>query len=164
MAAGRYSGRLRELILKMKRAEQNSVSLAIGQLLWHCRGDALRELHADLAVPVPLHWRRRLTHGTNSAALVAEVLAGRLKIPLADNVLRRRRHTRPQFSLSPHQRRENVRGAFEARGGKRLAASHVLLVDDIMTSGATCNEAARMLRKSGARRVTVVVAARTVTT
>jgi ComF family protein len=144
----------------MKRAEANWVSRAIGQLVWErCRA-ALVAANPDIVVPVPMHWRRRIVHGTNSAALLAEVLAGQLQKPLSNRLLRRRRHTLPQFSLSTSQRRANVRGCFAVRLAKRLENSHVLLVDDIMTSGATCHEAARELRAAGASRVTVVVAAR----
>jgi predicted amidophosphoribosyltransferase len=107
-----------------------------------------------------MHWRRRFLRGTNSAAVLAEALADKLQLPLRRRLLRRRRYTRPQFSLSPPERRANVRGAFSVGAGYPLQEAHVLLVDDIMTSGATCNEAARTLRKAGARRVTVVVAAR----
>jgi ComF family protein len=160
VAAGRYTGRLRELVLRMKRSDENPVSLAMGKLIWQRCGPRLTAAGIDLVVPVPMHWRRRMAHGTNSAALLAEVLAGRLRLPAAYRILRRRRHTAPQFSLSTRERRANVRGAFSVRAGKRLEGAHVLLVDDIMTSGATCNEAARILRDAGARRVTVVVAAR----
>ncbi|MEX2318031.1 MAG: ComF family protein [Pirellulales bacterium] len=162
IAAGRYSGRLRELVLQMKRGDRNWVSLAMGALVWKCCREQLVAAGADVIAPVPLHWRRRMSHGTNSAALLAEVLARRLAAPLAVGLLRRRRNTSPQFSLTPPERRKNVRGAFAVRSRHRLEKAHVLLVDDIMTSGATANEAARMLRQAGAKRVTVVVAARAV--
>ena len=162
IAAGLYLGRLRELLLRMKRAEGNALSLAVGQLVWRQRGEQLAALEADVVVPIPLHWRRRLVHRTNSAALLAEVFARRLKRPLAERLLRRRRHTASQFSLTPPQRWDNVRRAFGVRGGHHLNEAHVMLVDDILTTGATCSEAARALRNAGAARVTVVVAARAV--
>jgi ComF family protein len=162
IAAGRYAGRLRELVLQMKRADQNWVSLAMGELVWQCCREQLAAAGADVVAPIPLHWRRRMAHGTNSAALLAEVIARRLGAPLATGLLRRSRNTPPQFSLSPPERRANVRGAFSFRGGYPIEKANVLLVDDIMTSGATANEAARMLRQAGAKRVTVVVAARAV--
>jgi len=77
--------------------------------------------------------------------------------------VRRRRHTEPQFSLPPSQRLPNVRRAFAVRKGYPLTGQHVLLVDDILTTGATCSEAARALKAAGAGRVSVVVAARTLT-
>jgi ComF family protein len=162
IAAGLYSNRLRELVLRMKRAEGDGLSLALGQLLWRQCGERLRAAAADVIVPVPLHWRRRLAHRTNSAAIVGEVLSRQLRLPLADRLLRRQRHTKPQASVTPVQRWENVRQAFTVRSGHHLNKAHVLLVDDILTTGATCSEAARALRKAGAASVTAVVAARAI--
>jgi ComF family protein len=162
IAAGLYRGRLRELLLSMKRAEGDSVSLAVGQLVWQLRRERLEPLQADVVAPIPSHWRRRFEHGTNSAALLAEVLARRLGVPLAVGLLRRRRHTERQFDLTPPQRWKNVRQAFAARAGYHLRQAHVLVCDDILTTGATCSEAARALRQAGATRVTVVVAARAI--
>jgi ComF family protein len=162
IAAGLYGGRLRELLLSMKQVNGDSVSLAMGELVWQVHGEKLAALDADVVAPVPSHWRRRIEHRTNSAAVMADVLARHLRLPLAERILRRRRHTQRQFELTPPQRWENVRRAFSVRGGYHLKEAHVLLVDDILTTGATCSEAARTLRKAGASRVTVVVAARAI--
>lgn len=162
VAAGLYSGRLRELLLRMKQVEGEGLSLAIGQLIWQQCSEQLGAAKADVVVPVPLYWRRRLAHRTNSASILGEVLAGRLQLPLAERFLRRLRHTKPQASVTPTQRWENVRRAFSIRGGYHLNEAHVLLVDDILTTGATCSEAARALRKAGAAKITVVVAARAI--
>jgi predicted amidophosphoribosyltransferase len=146
----------------MKRAEGDSLSLALGRLTWHLRSERLTALDADVVVPIPLHWRRRLVHKTNSAAVLAEVIAGQLKTPMATGLLRRRRHTPPQSELTPPQRWKNVRHAFSVRPGYHLNEAHVVLVDDVLTTGATCSEAARELKRSGASRVTIVVAARAI--
>jgi ComF family protein len=157
-----YAGLWRELVLRMKRADGDSVSLAMGELLWRQCGERLTAVDADVVVPIPLHWRRRLAHRTNSAAVLAEVLAGQLRKPLAERLLRRRRHTAKQSELTPPQRWKNVREAFSVRAGYYLKKAHVLLVDDILTTGATCSEAARALRAAGAEQVTVAVAARAI--
>lgn len=157
---GRYDGRLRQMLLKMKRAHGDPISLAVAELMWQHCGQRLREAGPDLVVPIPIHWRRRWSRGTNSAALLAENLARRLAVPLGGRVLRRRRNTPPQFSLPPSRRWSNVRQAFSVKKGYPLGTTHVLLVDDILTTGATCSEAARMLKRAGAARVTVAVAAR----
>jgi predicted amidophosphoribosyltransferase len=162
VAVGLYSGILREMVLRMKRVEGDPLSLAMGELIWRRCGPRLASLGADVVVPIPSHWRRRLVHRTNSAALLAEVLSSRLGLPLAERLLRRRRHTARQSELSPLQRWENVRQAFCVRAGYHLDEAHVLVVDDILTTGATCSEASRALRKAGASRVTVVVAARAI--
>jgi ComF family protein len=160
VAVGHYGGLLRELLLRMKRAEGDYLSLALGELLWREGGQRLQQFDADVVVPIPLHWRRRLAHRTNSAALVAEVLAKRLGVPMADGLLKRSRHTERQSDLTQPERWKNVRRAFMVRGGYHLREAHVLLVDDILTTGATCSEAARALRSAGAERVTVAVVAR----
>jgi len=163
LAAGLYTGRIRELLLRMKQSEGDPLSMAIGRLIWHERRERLEVLEPDVVAPIPLHWRRRIAHRTNSAAILAEVLSRHLHAPLAEGLLRRRRHTKPQFTLTPTQRWQNVRQAFSIGGGQHLNQAHVLLVDDILTTGATCSEAARALKKAGAARVTVVVAARAIT-
>jgi predicted amidophosphoribosyltransferase len=162
IAAGLYEGRLRELLLAMKSDKGDPLSLAMGRLVWELRREHLQSLKVDVVSPIPLHWRRRLAHRTNSAAVLAEVLAGRLRAPMADGLLRRRRHTVAQSELTPPKRWENVRQAFSVPGGYHLNQAHVLLVDDILTTGATCSEAARALRKAGAQRITVCVVARAI--
>ncbi len=162
IAAGMYAGLLRELVLRMKHAEGDALSLAMGELLWRQCGERLGAVEADVVAPIPLHWRRRMEHRTNSAAVLAEVLARRLGIPLAEGLLRRRRHTPRQSELTPPQRWKNVRGAFSVRAGYHLRKARVLVVDDILTTGATCSEAARALRAAGAERVTAAVAARAI--
>ena len=160
IALGHYSGKLREAILRMKQAEGDSLSLAMGRLAWQQRGERLAKLGVDVVAPIPLHWRRRLEHRTNSAAILAEVLAAPLGVPLAVGLLRRGRPTLRQFDLNPPERWKNVRGAFSVRAGYYLRKAHVLLVDDVLTTGATCSEAAKALRTAGAERVTVAVVAR----
>jgi ComF family protein len=162
IAAGRYAGHLRELLLRMKHREGQTLALAMGRLLMDRCGAELESVRPDVVAPVPMHWRRRLSRGTNSAAVLAEVLARRLRAPLADGLLRRRRHTRPQFECTPAQRWDNVRRAFSVGTAYHLNRAHVMLVDDILTTGATCSEASRELRRAGAERVTVVVVARSV--
>lgn len=162
VAAGLYEGLLRELMLKMKTDKGDPLSLAMGRLVWKLRRERLQQLNVDVVVPIPLHWRRRFAHRTNSAAVLAEVLARHLDTPLADGLLHRRRATQPQSELTPPQRWENVRQAFCVGGAYHLMNAHVLLVDDILTTGATCSEAARTLRKAGAERVTVAVVARAI--
>lgn len=160
IALGHYGGSLRELTLRMKDHKGDAVSLAMARLFWQVRGPQLTALSADVIVPIPLHWRRRIVHRTNSAAVLTEVLSSKLRIPHANGLLKRTRSTHRQFDLTPTKRWENVRRAFAVRAGYHLRNAHVVLVDDILTTGATCSEAARALRDAGAARVTVAVIAR----
>jgi len=160
IALGLYGGELKNVLLRMKQTEGDALSLAIGRLIWQARGERLAALNADVIAPIPLHWRRRIAHRTNSAGLLAEILSSKLGVPRADGLLRRVRATHRQFDLTPPKRWENVRKAFAVRTGHHLMDAHVLLVDDILTTGATCSDAARALKDAGAARVTVAVAAR----
>jgi ComF family protein len=159
---GIYDGLLRESVLKMKRTAHESVSVALGKLLAQRRGDALAALRPSVIVPIPMHWWRRLQRGTNSPEIVADCLARRLKVRLAPGALVRRRNTLPQKDLLPRERINNVRGAFRVSRFRRVSwkDSHVLLVDDILTTGATCSEAAWVLKQAGAARVSVAVLAK----
>jgi ComF family protein len=114
----------------------------------------------DLVVPVPLHRRRLWWRGFNQAALLAGEVACRLELPLDVSALARIRATTSQTSADHDERRRNVRAAFAARHGKRLTGRRILLVDDVMTTGATAHECARTLRAAGARVVDVFTLAR----
>jgi len=160
VALGEYTGRLREMVLAMKPSSGDRLSLVMGELLWSRFGKRFETARIDVVAPIPMHWRRRLVHRTNSAAILGESLAARMACPFAEHLLRRQRHTPPQFSRTPAQRWENLRHAFSVRRGYHFDGAHVLLVDDILTSGATCSEAAKVLKRAGAERVTVAVVAR----
>jgi ComF family protein len=120
---------------------------------------ACRELAAaaDLVAPVPLHKGRLQERGFNQALLLARAFP---EVPLAREALIRVRHTDPQSGLNPKQRRENVRGAFAAPRPERLKGKHILLIDDVYTTGATVKECARVLRQAGALEVSVLTVAR----
>lgn len=158
---GAYDGELRSAVLRMKRAAFDPLAMALGDLLADRLTEPLAVLRPDLIVPVPMYWFRRMRRGTNSPEMLAAKLAARLSLPTR-RLLRRTRHTQPQAGLSAPQRRKNVRGAFRMRRGRRLDGARVLLVDDVLSTGATCSEAARALRDGGATRVDVVVVARAV--
>ena len=160
LTLGDYRGPLRQVVLRMKRIGQEPLSLAMGELLFSQRETQLAALEADVLVPVPMHWSRRLLRGANSPELVAAALSRRLRIPVARRALVRRRNTRQQGSLLRGQRFANIRGAFKLGAGYDLAGACVLLVDDVITTGATCSEAAATLRRGGAATVAVAVVAR----
>jgi ComF family protein len=156
---GPYEGRLREVILRMKHSSGEPLAELVGETWAEFSEARLRALGADLVVPVPLHWRRRWWRGYNQSEALARPLARRLGWPCQPSGLRRIRNTPLQPSQSPLARLENVRGAFLARG-RVLAGRTVLLVDDVLTTGGTASEAARALRRAGAKSVVVAVLAR----
>lgn len=114
----------------------------------------------DLIMPVPLHRVRLRWRGFNQAALLGDAIARRLKRPFDAGSLIRIRETDPQTGKSMRERRQNIRDAFVIRRPARIANRRVLLVDDVMTTGATVDECARTLLAAGARRVDVLTLAR----
>ncbi len=161
MALGPHLGELRDLILKMKEDHTNSLATLLGGLIALHLGESIRELQADCIVPIPIHSGRRFSRRADSSLSLARVLGRRLDIPVAENLLEWRRNTSSQLGLTREGRIRNMQGVMRVRAGYYLDAPHLLLVDDTMTTGATCSEAARTLKKSGVARVTVVVVGRT---
>jgi predicted amidophosphoribosyltransferase len=155
---GDYQGPLRQAVILMKRPFHEHLALAVGRAL----GERLRDqLPTGIAavVPTPQHWRRRILRRTNSSEVLAEALASVLGIPVR-RVLRRIRATSKQGMLTGAQRRVNLNNAFECTERSFVAGERLLLVDDILTSGATANAMALALRKAGAGTIEVVAAAR----
>ncbi len=159
-ALGEYRSHLRQAVIWMKRYPYEPLTLAIGGLLAERIASELALWQPDLVVPVPMHWWRRLRRGTHTARLLGGVVARQLSLPLLAQVLHCRRKSRKQGTLRPDERFRNVRGAFSISSAYDITDRRVLLVDDILTTGATASEAARLLRQAGAASVAVAVVAR----
>jgi ComF family protein len=157
---GAYADTLRQVVLRMKRPSEELLAGVMGRLLARRRGPALEAVEADVVIPVPMFWARWLGRGTNSPTTLAWCVGRGLGLPVLDRALVRVRNTLPQPELPPGQRFQNVRGAFRWRRGYDIHGTRVLLVDDILTTGATCSEIGRVLKKAGASRVAVAVVAR----
>ncbi|MBN2291103.1 MAG: ComF family protein [Pirellulales bacterium] len=151
---------LRDAVLRMKRRHYDHLSTTMSRLYTAHRGQQVLDLQPDVVVPVPMHWTRRIRRGTNSAEMLAAEIAQNLRLEAAPKMLIRSRKTLPQMELQPEQRAQNVRNAFRLAKGYDIHGARVLLVDDILTTGATCNEVARVLKRAGAQNVIVSVIAR----
>jgi competence protein ComFC len=119
-------------------------------------------LGADVVVPVPLHRQRERERGYNQADLIARPLARRLRLPYRAVLLVRTRPRPDKHLLSVSERWESVRGAFATRQGSQVDNLRVLLVDDVMTTGATLDACSRALREAGAKSVLALTVARAV--
>jgi len=156
-AFGEYDGKLRTLIHLFKYGKVEPLAKPLGALL----ARTLPRTHAfDLIVPMPLHWKRRWSRGFNQSELLARVLSKRTGIPVATNAVRRNKSTPPQAGLTGAQRRVSVAGAFEVKRRHLIDGRRLLLVDDVLTTGATAGTCAAVLRRAGAREVSVLTLAR----
>jgi ComF family protein len=154
----RYDKNSRSLVLGLKHADRTHVAGAFGRWMHRAGGEVLAG--ADLVVPVPLHWTRLAHRRYNQAALLAHAIHAAGGPPVAADWLIRRRRTPSQGHLGPTARERNVRGAFGMRSGRDIAGRRVVVVDDVMTTGATVDECARVLRRAGAASVGVLTLAR----
>jgi ComF family protein len=153
---GSFEGTLRELIHLFKYGGMKALAKPLGTQL----AAALpRDQQFDVVVPMPLHWKRRWQRGFNQSELLARFTARRCGIPMV-NAVSRLRATNNQAGLSNAKRRNNVSGAFGVSKPRVVAGQRVLLVDDVMTTGATASACARALKRAGATSVAVLTLAR----
>jgi ComF family protein len=157
---GPYAGVLRTAIHELKYRGRRRVAARLADALLD--EPCVRELVAAGAVlvPVPLHPRRQRERGFNQAEWLAAELARRAPVQLSPDALVRRKETAPQTGLSASARRANVRGAFAVRRRSQVDGRVVVLVDDVLTTGATALACAQALRQAGAAQVRLLTAAR----
>lgn len=160
-AAFRYDGHSSRLVTRFKYSDHTQLAKVYSNWL----ATAGRELLAktDIIIPVPLHYFRFVQRRYNQSALLAHALSGKTGIRHLHNALNRTRRTVSQTGLSRAQREKNVRGAFSInkRYASEIKGKYILLVDDVMTTGATLEQCAKTLLKSGAMQVNVLTLART---
>jgi len=153
LSYGLYSGTLREAIHLFKFSGIKRLGKPLGKLL-----SSLPIPEADMIVPVPLSKRGLRERGFNQTLILARTLSKDLNIPFSMDSLFKRRHTPPQSGIKAVERKRNVKGAFEVR--EDVARKRVILLDDVMTTGATVRECAKTLAKAGAEEIIVVILAR----
>jgi ComF family protein len=159
-AVMRYDDSSRELVLALKHGDRLHLVPTLAQWMRRTGTELLAD--ADLVVPVPLHWTRLFARRYNQAAVLALALAKLGGPPVSADCLIRRRRTPSQGRKNALARRRNVAGAFAVRRAGTVRGKRVMLIDDVLTTGATVEECARVLKRAGAARVDVLVLARTV--
>ena len=159
-AAVRFDEISRALVHALKYSDRLDIAPMMGRWLSHAGRELLAE--ADALVPVPLHSRRLWARRFNQSAMLAAAISAESGVPVATGLLKRVKPTAQQVGLSRTERAANVQGAFrvppEARGG--VAGRRLVLVDDVLTSGATVDGCARALLRAGAANVDVLIFAR----
>ena len=160
VAAYRSRGLVRKVLHQFKYGKQRHLRYPIAKWLGESLHDPrLRGRHFDVIVSVPLHPTRERERGFNQAALIAELLAPSAAVPMRP-VLERVRYTTTQTAYDRAERMENLRDAFRLRKKQDVRGLHVLLIDDVLTTGSTLSECARVLRRAGAVSVHAATAAR----
>ncbi len=156
-AVMRYDKHSRSLVLALKY-DRTDVARALGSWMRRAGSELLDGV--DLLVPVPLHWTRLFARRYNQAGLLAHAIHAAGGPPVAPDWLVRRRRTPSQGRLGPSARARNVQGAFALRPGREVKGKRLVIVDDVLTTGATVEECARVLRRAGAAFVGVLTLAR----
>lgn len=152
-----YTHLIKHFVQQAKFNEHLPYLNLMGELLAQHLKSSLTD-KPDMLVPVPLHTSRYLDRGFNQSLEMGRLIARKLNIPLNDTLIVRQKKSQSQVSLSAKERQKNVRGIFSNSG--RLNGQHVAVIDDVMTSGSTVNEVAKVLKKAQAGRVDVWVFAR----
>jgi ComF family protein len=159
-AAVRFDEISRALVHALKYGDRLDLAPMMGRWIGHAGREILAE--ADALVPVPLHWRRQWARRFNQSAMLAAAVSGETGVPIATGALKRVKATVQQVGLSRTERASNIQGAFKVPdSGKPLVRGRrLVLIDDVLTSGATVEGCARALNRAGAANVDVLVFAR----
>ena len=156
---GIYEDSLRTACIRGKSRGAEALAAALASFLHKKHQAQFAEFAPDVIVPVPQFWLHWFTRPHHQALTMAEVLAEHLGIPCDDRVIRKPRRTVDQSSLPRSKRLTNLKQAYAVRRDHTLSGKRVLIVDDILTTGTTSNEVAKVLRKAGASSVAVAVIA-----
>ena len=141
-------GDFRKITQQLKYHADLGLGRNFGKMLAHRIGDARHFEDVDVIIPVPLHWTRRWKRGYNQAEVIAGAIAEHLGVDLRTDILKRSRRTRTQTKVDPTRKAENVRGAFSVNNSKlkECGYRHMVLVDDVFTSGSTLHNCFLALR------------------
>src|ERR1700726_400878 len=161
-AAVRYDDVSRVLIHGLKYSDRLDLAPMLGR--WMVRAGHALLVDADTLVPVPLHWRRLWARRFNQSAALARIVSQASGVPVFGDALKRIKPTLQQVGLTASERALNVQGAFAVVDRSRVAGRQLILIDDVLTSGATIDACARALNRAGAAAVDVLVFARVVDT
>jgi ComF family protein len=150
---GRFDDYYKELIHRFKYRKKIPLGKRLAQRLGESVNGDSDFLISDFLIPVPLHKSRYRERGFNQSEILAEEISKITGLSVLKNALKRKKNTKDQTNLSPRQREENVRGAFVVTQPEMINGKKIILVDDVITTGATLSECARMLKQAGVEKI-----------
>ncbi len=152
-----YDSFSRNAILRLKHADRTDLRHLFVQYMLRAGTDLFEK--TDLVVSVPLHWKRRFKRKYNQSAVLAELLAKKINKPYSTTLLTRCRYTHSQAGKDSQKRKENVKNAFKVNPSHNIEGLSILLIDDVLTTGATAESCAKILKQNGAKAVYVLTIA-----
>ena len=144
---------LQHIIHSIKYSKKFAVGNRLGEIIAEIRGDEIKTWRIDFIVPVPLHHLKKANRGYNQSFYIAKGLGKSLNIPVNQSILKRVKFTQTQTALSLVERQENIGDAFKVKKTKTVKGKNILIIDDVITTGATLNECARILKEVGANKI-----------
>jgi len=157
---GTYENLLKEAILRGKVGHDAVILQSLTKLQLETFRERIHSAKANLILPIPHHWHDRLFQSSQASSTISNYLGYLLNVPCAHQILRKVKRTAKQHSLTPAERRKNLKSAFKTSKKVNLSGARILLVDDVITTGTTCQRAARELRQAGAETIHVFALAR----
>ena len=154
-----YSTVTRDLLLKLKFERKPLIASFFADFLAQHFASLYWLVKVDVVVPAPMHWFKHFARGYNQAELLANGMASQFGMPIS-NALKKTRHTQPQVRLARSERLKNIGDSIEVRRPEDIRGKTVLLIDDVMTTGTTCSECARVMYEAGAEEVFALTVAR----
>lgn len=153
-----YNDPVRESMYRLKYKNRQRYALYYGRKICNELGDKIRELNADVLIPIPLHEARYRKRGYNQAELLAREIGRIMEIPVRTDIIKRVKNTQAQKTQDAAERRVNIKNAFQISAND-VKLSTAILIDDIYTTGSTVDEAARILKSAGINRIYVLTVA-----
>jgi competence protein ComFC len=144
---------LQALLHEFKYNGKFGIAVYLGEMWGRTYAKRVNDWKLDYLVPIPLHHLKRAERGYNQSLFIAKGINGELKLKVAPRLIKRSKYTESQTALTIPERRENVNGAFKAKHRSRIKGKNILLVDDVITTGATLTECGRVLLEAGAAKV-----------
>lgn len=144
---------LQHLIHSLKYMENFRIGIFLGKIAGELLKEEIKSWKGDILIPVPLHRLKKAERGYNQSFYIAKGISSVLKIPVEKSAIKRKRFTETQTELTLEERQNNISCAFTVTGSKKLTGRNIILVDDVITTGATISECGRVLKENGAAEI-----------